>query len=210
MKITENIVLADGGANHLYELEDHRQSSKIKGLIGDFDCIRPEVLDFYNDLKVPVQYLSNPEMNDFAKSIEYCLENNWREIFVFGAFGGRMDQTLSYMHYCEKYSKLYPELRITLFGQSNLMHFMKPNTTHKIRCNEKFISKYGCGIISFGEVDSVETKGFKYNLGPEQKYSRIEWGKFISTSNSMVDSECSIKGNENLFFVANYSKEMLN
>lgn len=38
---SNNIVLADGGANHFYALEEFRESEKIRAVVGDFDCIKP-------------------------------------------------------------------------------------------------------------------------------------------------------------------------
>ena len=35
MKLTENIVLVNGGANYLYENDKHHGNSKIKALVGD-------------------------------------------------------------------------------------------------------------------------------------------------------------------------------
>lgn len=56
---TNNIVLADGGANHFYALQEFRESEKIRAVVGDLDCIKPQVLDFYNQMKVAVQYQPN-------------------------------------------------------------------------------------------------------------------------------------------------------
>lgn len=105
-------------------------------MVGDFDEIRPEVLDYYSELKIPIQYLSNNDCNDFGKSIEFCLNQGWRQLFCFGAFGGRMDQTLSCMHYCQKFSKSYPDLDIFLLGKSNLMYFLRKNQSYRIRVAE--------------------------------------------------------------------------
>ena len=63
-----------------------------------------------------------------------------------------MDQTLSGMHYSEKYSKMYPELEIVLLGQSNMMFHVKKNIKHRIRIDEEIISRFGCGIITFGKA----------------------------------------------------------
>ena len=35
MKLTENIVLINGGASYLYENDKHHGNSKIKALVGD-------------------------------------------------------------------------------------------------------------------------------------------------------------------------------
>lgn len=47
MVLTENVVLADGGANHFYE-SDFRDSDKVRAVVGDFDCITQDVMNYYN------------------------------------------------------------------------------------------------------------------------------------------------------------------
>lgn len=164
LQLTNNVILADGGANHFHDTE-YRDSEKVKAIVGDFDCIKQEVSDYYNDRKIPLEYTSTLDDNDFCKALEKCLSQGWKTVFCFGAFGGRMDQTLSGMHYSEKYSKMYPELEIVLLGQSNMMFHIKKNIKYRIRITEDLISRFGCGIITFGKAEYVETSGFKWNLG---------------------------------------------
>lgn len=51
--LCRNAVLADGGANHFYESE-FRESDKVRALVGDFDAITDEVLQYYQDRSVPM------------------------------------------------------------------------------------------------------------------------------------------------------------
>lgn len=76
-----------------------------------------------------------------------------------------MDQTLACMHYCQKYSHICPDMDIFLLGKSNLMYFLRKNQTYRIKMDDRYINKFGCGIISFGKAEHVETTGFRYNLG---------------------------------------------
>ena len=132
MKLTQNVILADGGANQIFDSQ-FRESDKIKAVVGNFDQIRSDVLEYYNDMKISVQYLSNNDCNDFGKAIEYCLNQGWRQLFCFGAFGGRMDQTLACMHYCQKYSHQYPDMDIFLLGKSNIMYFLRKDQQYRIK-----------------------------------------------------------------------------
>lgn len=122
-------------------------------------------------------------MNDFNKALDFSVNNGWRELFCFGAFGGRMDKTLSCMHLSTKFSRIHPDIEIVLFGKSNIMYHLKKNITYTIRISEKDFNRHGCGLITFGKASKVETEGFKWNLGKEYSYQRMEWGKFISTCN---------------------------
>ena len=54
---------------------------------------------YYHDRKIPLEYMSTLDDNDLCKALEKCLRHKWNTVFCFGAFGGRMDQTLSGMHY---------------------------------------------------------------------------------------------------------------
>jgi thiamine pyrophosphokinase len=174
-----NIVLSDGGANQLYATEC-RDSKKIKGLIGDFDCVKSNILQYYKEKGVALEYVSDPETNDFDKAVEFCVRNGWYQIFCFGAFGGRMDLSLATMHLTSKYCKRYPNLDIVLLGKENIMFPIRKNLNYKIKINHKLLNPYGCGLICFGVSESVETSGFRWNLNSR---TRLEWGKFISTCN---------------------------
>lgn len=43
----------------------------------------------------------------------------------------------------------------------------------------------GCGLIPFGRVNEIVTRGFRWNLGPNCRHKSLEWGDFISTSNEI-------------------------
>ena len=68
---------------------------------------------------------------------------------------------------------MYPELQMVLLGQSNMMFHLRKNIKYRIRISEDLISRFGCGIITFGKADYIETTGFKWNLGKDYKYSKM-------------------------------------
>lgn len=103
------------------------------------------------------------------------MSKGWNKIFCFGAFGGRMDHTLSSMHHAEKLSKKNYKLSICLFGQTNLMYFMRPSIQHYITIPDSLHKNY-CGLIPFNKAEKVVTKGLKWNLGPDCPYTTLEWG----------------------------------
>ncbi len=48
LKDCSNLVVADGGANRLYD-SPFRDSNKLRTIVGDFDSIQPHVKQFYSD-----------------------------------------------------------------------------------------------------------------------------------------------------------------
>lgn len=96
-----NVILADGGANKFYNTP-FRENEKIRFIVGDLDSLKPEIRSFYEDRGVKVQQVWNQDTNDFEKAIKKSIEMGWNKICCFGAFGGRMDHTLSTMHLSTK------------------------------------------------------------------------------------------------------------
>ena len=52
-KQSKAIVLADGGANHFFK-SNFKDSTKLKGIVGDLDSIEKEVEQYYKEKDVPV------------------------------------------------------------------------------------------------------------------------------------------------------------
>lgn len=65
-----------------------------------------------------------------------------------------MDHTLSSMHNAQKLSIQHSDLSICLFGQTNLMYFLRANIKHKILLSESLERNF-CGLIPFGKADKV-------------------------------------------------------
>ena len=60
--------------------------------------------------------------------------------------------------------------------------YLKPNKQYKIKMS-KFETNKSCGVITFGKVNLITTKGLKWDMGKEQFVSSLEFGGTLSTSN---------------------------
>lgn len=150
LKSTKNVILADGGANKFYK-SPFRHWRNIRAIVGDLDSLHPEVQNFYEARGVKVEQVWNQDTNDFEKAVKKSISMGWKNILCFGAFGGRMDHSLSAMHHAVKLSKEHPELKMVLFGKNNLMYYMRPNIKHEIRISNK-INRMCSGLIPFGKA----------------------------------------------------------
>ena len=79
-------------------------------IIGDLDSVRNDVRDFYQKNGTLINKISSQDNTDFEKTIIYIKELEMKQenfnfaVFAMGAFGGRMDQTLSNIHVLSKYT----------------------------------------------------------------------------------------------------------
>ena len=108
-------VCADGAANRLHDALSverraalraacippaERRSNQLPDVItGDLDSIRPEVLEFYEQIGVPVVREPEQDSHDFEKCLrwlqakhEAAAHEEAYSVVAFGAFGGRLDQ----------------------------------------------------------------------------------------------------------------------
>ena len=119
-RASQKVLCADGGANRLYDsFEEPERSEHLPGMIvGDLDSIRPEVKTYYSEKGVSVHKEYDQDRNDLEKTLKFALRNEdsdaaakffkdgegnisrelSNKIIIYGAFGGRMDQTLSSLH----------------------------------------------------------------------------------------------------------------
>lgn len=65
---------------------------------------------FYENKGIKFEKVWNQDTNDFEKAFNKSIEMGWKKMFCFGAFGGRMDHTLSSMHHSTKLCKKYSDL----------------------------------------------------------------------------------------------------
>lgn len=107
LKCCDNVVVADGGANKLYETR-FREATHVKSVVGDFDSIKTHVREYYETRGTKFEVIEDQNTNDFQKAILKCIRSGWQNLFCFGAFGGRMDHSMSNLSSTTKLSKAYP------------------------------------------------------------------------------------------------------
>lgn len=67
-------------------------------MLGDFDSIKPEVMNYYKGLNVPSLKFNSQDDTDFEKSLMFLLEREYFkksekqwQIVALGGIGGRID-----------------------------------------------------------------------------------------------------------------------
>jgi thiamine pyrophosphokinase len=98
---------------------------------------------------------------------------------VFGAFGGRFDQEMASINSLFKWSRVFDRV-VLLDGKTASTLLLGPGT-HQLRLITS-IEGPTCGLIPIaGPVDSVDSTGLVWNI----EGRRLEWGKLVSSSNSL-------------------------
>ncbi|MDO8784581.1 MAG: thiamine diphosphokinase [Syntrophales bacterium] len=85
------IICADGGARHL------RSCGLIPDvIIGDMDSLDHDEEEYFEEMGSKIiRYPREKEETDTQLALEYALEMNPKEIWIFGALGGRLDHAMA-------------------------------------------------------------------------------------------------------------------
>ncbi len=162
-----HIFCADSGAKYAMAL-----NLKPKFIIGDFDSIDKNTMDFF---KGRTEFIDYPPEKDFTDG-ELLIEkiyNKYDEILVLGALGGEYHHTLGNILLLQKYPKLI------LINENEKFFFLKNINT--------FINKKNLTIsfIALDKENILSLEGFKYNL--DNKF--ISRGDTITLSNIIVEDK---------------------
>ena len=93
----EQIICCDGAAQSLLKI-----GIKPDFIIGDLDGITEEIKSQFSDI---ILYRPDQETNDLTKSVNFCIENNYKNITILGATGKREDHTLGNLSLLADYSE---------------------------------------------------------------------------------------------------------
>lgn len=140
IKDDDYIVGVDKGCNILREI---KATPNI--ILGDFDSIDKEVLNYYKDKGVKIEKF-NPEKDYTDTDLGYikALEVNPSEIILFGATGSRIDHMLGNIGILLK--GLRENIKVTIVDDNNRMYAVNKSSLVK---KEK-----GC-VISFHALSDV-------------------------------------------------------
>jgi thiamine pyrophosphokinase len=118
-------IVADGAANLLYQ---YNPSLVPDFIIGDFDSISGDVLEYYEQ-RCKALRIRDQDSTDFQKCIKIIVENgsggDQSAIFAIGALSGRLDHTMSCLHTLLK----YPDKKIFLISADSIATLISSGET---------------------------------------------------------------------------------
>ena len=198
-------ICADGAANRLYDAMSAERRAVLSAqrippaerccnllpdvITGDLDSIRPEVLEFYERLGVPIARVSEQDSHDFEKCLRWLQAQHEAagskeaySVVAYGAFGGRLDQQMANLNmlFRREYQSLFE--RFVLLDHHSLALLLQPGVEHTIEpCLD--VEDGNCGLIPLGGAcDAVTTRGLKWNLDGDS----LAFGSLVSSSNQIA------------------------
>jgi thiamine pyrophosphokinase len=186
---TDCLICADGGANIAA-----RFGVAPDMIIGDLDSIFKETLAIFKNVKTIK--LKDQNSTDLEKALSAAIKNDFSEIAVLGATGGRLDHAIGNLSALVK------------FSNKAQIKFSDDTGEYIHICNAlEFNPPIGTTIslLPLSLCSGIVSKGLKWNL----KNESLQFGIRESTSNIVVSSPVSIKigrGNLVVFVMNNIQK----
>jgi thiamine pyrophosphokinase len=210
-------VAADGGANHLHELNQKRHGAyalELDCIIGDLDSLTPDSRAYWVNKNVPIQKDEDVNSTDFTKAVRYIRKaflneiddgecNGCIDIVVLGGLGGRVDQGISTLHHLYKFQKKegYPHGKMYLLSSECITFLLKPGI-HVIEAKVPRMKELGVklgnnvGILPLNGPAEITTDGLKWNV----RDWKTELGGDISTSNHVTNDMVTITTDKDVLF----------
>ena len=148
-------------------------------IVGDFDSVSAHIPQDIKRLTFP----SRKDKTDFMLCLEYCKEQHYENVTVFGAWGGRIDHSLGAVFALLEIAEhnLYPRL-------------VTENSTVFVACEDCAIPKNNgyASIFALGEdAKGLTLKGFDYTLNN----ATLKCCSQLGVSNKIIDNvgEISLK-----------------
>lgn len=211
-------VCADGAANRLHDALSverraalraacippaERRSNQLPDVItGDLDSIRPEVLDFFEQIGVPVMREPEQDTHDFEKCLrwlqakhEAAAHEEAYSVVAFGAFGGRLDQQMANLNMLFRPCYHACFASFVLLDQHSLA-LLLPAGAHTIAPNLD-VEDGTCGLIPLGGTcEHVTTQGLEWNLDGDA----LGFGSVVSSSNRITAPTVTVRTDKPLLW----------
>lgn len=183
------IIAADAGMNFLF-------ANKLKPdiIIGDFDSVSSEALDYFKSNRGIEICMLNPEKDDTdtEHSVRFAIERGATDITILGGTGSRLDHVLG-------------NIAVLGIGLEEKVPIQLIDKNNRIRMfNEDFIidkktqfGKYVSLIPFNGSVHDLSINGMKYNV------SNLQMGGFnsLGISNAIEDETAEISFEKGILIV---------
>lgn len=185
----QNIIVCDRGLEALYQLKiipNH--------VVGDFDSVSSEVLEFYKKQTQIIFHTYNAEKDNTDTDIALKLATRLKssKITILGALGKRMDHAIANIHILK--DALEAEIPCQILDEYNRIYLINKETTLE---KEKVYGKYVSLIPLTSTVEGLTLTGFKYPLN----HYTLPIGTSLGISNEMIEDIAHIKMDKGILIV---------
>ena len=149
-------------------------------IIGDLDTVDINK----SGSKSTIVNKEDQNKTDLEKSLDYCIAQNIKDIYIIGATGERDDHSLANIMIAQQYSDTLNIEMISNFFQIFFVNGSKEILEKKSR---------NLSMISLISDNKITTSGLEYNLS-DQKLNSFSHG----ISNRIISDKCLIKAKEKL------------
>lgn len=184
---TDYFIAADGGANIALKL-----GATPDVIIGDLDSY-----DESDKESSEIIFRPSQELNDLEKALQHAQKQKGTDIYILGATGHRLDQTLKNLSVLKQFSSKFQRIRMADdFGETRILP-------------PSFLDNFAIGTqLSLfplsGKVTGITTKGLKYPLDNEYLQNGIRDG----SSNKVIENPVQITHEEgDLLMFVKYNKD---
>jgi len=195
IKNAQIIISADGGAQHLREL-----NILPHVMIGDFDSIDPGDFQFFKEKKVTIlTYSLKKDHTDTDLCVSYALEHHASDITFLGVTGTRLDHTLANIFLLKRLALLHIPARI--INQNNEIYIVTDCLQLKGTKGELL------SIVPATEiVTGITLTGLEYPLNNAD----IQMGDTIGISNVFKESIITVNVKKGMLIVTRSQDAVMN
>jgi thiamine pyrophosphokinase len=168
------LIATDGGVKHILKL-----GLIPNVIIGDMDSIDPKLLKKFKSIKYP----RKKDKTDFELAIDYCLENIFKEIIIFGILGDRIDHLIANIFLLAKVRTENRLIKIKIIEGKKEIFILNKEITINGKIGDEV------SIIPVSEkLVGITTEGLEYPLKNEE----IVFGSTRGISNVMNKTSVKI------------------
>ena len=147
----DRLVAVDAGFSHVKAL-----GIKPFAIVGDFDSLGH--LPFSPGSRV-MRFPAEKDESDLELALAYAEEQGADEVLVFGALGGRLDQTVATLQVARGFADAFA--RLTFVSEREVLHVLGPNRLLTIGGTR---AKYISVLSAVDESRDVRIEGMKYSF----------------------------------------------
>ena len=185
----QNIIAGDKGLEALYQLKiipNH--------VVGDFDSVSPEILEFYKKQSQIIFHTFNAEKDntDTDIALKLAIKIGSSKITILGALGKRMDHAIANIHILK--DALEANIPCQILDEHNRIYLINKEMTLE---KDKVYGKYVSLIPLTSTIEGLTLTGFKY---PLNDYT-LPIGTSLGISNEIITYTAHIEMKKGILIV---------